>query len=74
MVTRYKNPETLGLTVWQSSIIEGIAEGLTPDKSLTVRARRDYALDHVRTVMTSIETTDEVAYDRHGGILPSMLR
>ena len=69
-----ERPETLGLTGLESYTIEGIAEGVAPGKPLTVRARGDEGTERVFTVITRIETPDEVAYYRHGGILPYVLR
>jgi aconitate hydratase len=57
----------------ESYSIEGIAEGLAPGKPLTVRAKRDGS-EFMFTAITRIETPDEVAYHRHGGILPYVLR
>jgi aconitate hydratase len=67
-------PATLGLTGREAYSIEGIAEGVAPGKPLAVRARRDAGTERVFTVVTRIETPDEVAYYRHGGILPYVLR
>jgi aconitate hydratase len=66
--------ETLGLTGREAYTIEGIAGGVAPGKPLTVRAKRDDGSGVVLTAMTRIETPDEVAYYRHGGILPYVLR
>lgn len=69
-----ETPETLGLTGFEIYTIEGIAEGVSPGKPLTVRARKDDGSACVFTAITRIETPDEVAYYRHGGILPYVLR
>jgi aconitate hydratase len=69
-----ETPETLGPTGFESYTIDGIAEGVSPGKPLTVRARREDSSEHVLTVTTRIETPDEVAYYRHGGILSYVLR
>jgi aconitate hydratase len=66
--------ETLGLTGREAYTIEGIADGVAPGKPLSVRAKRDDGSEVVLTAMTRIETPDEVAYYRHGGILPYVLR
>jgi aconitate hydratase len=69
-----ETPETLELSGRESYTIEGIAAGLAPGKPLTVRAKRDDGPEFVFTVITRIETPDEVAYYRHEGILPYVLR
>jgi aconitate hydratase len=69
-----ETPETLGLTGFEAYTIDGIAEGLSPGQPVTVRVRGDDGSEHVFTAMTRIETPDEVAYYRHGGILPYVLR
>jgi aconitate hydratase len=69
-----ETPETLGLTAFESHTIDGIAEGRSSGKLLIVRARHDDGSECVLKVMTRIETPDAVAYYRHGGILPYVLR
>jgi aconitate hydratase len=69
-----ETPEMLGPTGLESYTIEGIAEGVALGKPLTVRAKRDDGSELVLTAITRIETPDEVAYYRHGGILPYVLR
>ncbi len=59
----------LGLTGQESFEIEGIAEGLTAGKKLTVKADgKSFA------VQARIDTPDELEYFKHGGILPYVLR
>jgi aconitate hydratase len=53
---------------------DGIAAGVSPGKPLTVRTRGDDGAERVFTVMTRIETPDEVAYHQHGGILAYVLQ
>jgi aconitate hydratase len=69
-----ETPETLGLAGRESYAIEGIAAGVAPGNPMTVRAKRDDGSELAFTAMTRIETPDEVAYYRHGGILPYVLR
>ena len=69
-----ERPETLGLSGLESYTIEGIAAGMAPGKPSTVRAKRGDGSDVVFVAMTRIETPDEVAYYRHGGILPYVRR
>jgi aconitate hydratase len=69
-----ETPETLELTGVETYTIEGIADGVAPGQPVTVRARRDDGTERVFTAISRIETPDEVAYYRHGGILPYVLR
>jgi aconitate hydratase len=69
-----ETPEALRLSGRESYNIEGIAEGLAPGKPLTIRAKGDDGSKFMFTAITRIETPDEVAYHRHGGILPYVLR
>jgi aconitate hydratase len=69
-----ETPEMLRLSGFESCTIDGIAEGVSPGKPLRVCARRDNGSACVSTVVTRIETPDEAAYYRHGGILPYVLR
>ncbi|MEX2247934.1 MAG: aconitate hydratase AcnA [Dehalococcoidia bacterium] len=66
--------ETLGLTGEELYDVDGIAEGLTPGKRLTVRAHPPGGPPKEFTVVTRIDTPIEVDYYRHGGILPYALR
>ena len=61
--------DSLGLDGSERYGIAGIAQGLEPGQSLTVRAD-----DREFTVRVRIDTPDEVDYYRHGGILPYVLR
>ena len=65
---------TLGLTGEETYAVDGIAEGLTPGKRLTVRATADDGSIKTFTVVCRIDTPVEVDYYRHGGILPYVLR
>ena len=66
--------ETLGLTGKETFAIEGIAEGLTPRKKLTVRARDAAGNEKTFTATVCINTPIEVDYYRHGGVLQYVLR
>jgi aconitate hydratase len=66
--------ETLGLTGEERYEIDGIAEGLTPGKRLTVRAIADDGATNTFTTICRIDTPIEVDYYAHGGILPYVLR
>ncbi|HWP66237.1 MAG TPA: aconitate hydratase AcnA [Candidatus Limnocylindria bacterium] len=65
---------SLGLTGTEQYAIEGIADGLVPGKCLTVRATADGGRTTTFTVVARADTPDDVAYYRHGGLLPYVLR
>jgi len=66
--------ESLGLTGFETYAISGIADGLTPGKELTVTATADDGLEKTFTVLTRVDTPEELNYYRHGGILQYVLR
>jgi aconitate hydratase len=69
-----ENADSLGLDGTEFFDIAGIAAGLKPGQVLDVGAR---LLDGTTTefrVRVRIDTPDEAAYYRHGGILPYVLR
>ena len=65
---------SLGLTGEEVYDIDGIGEGLTPGKRLTVRATAADGAVKTFSVVTRIDTPIEVEYYRHDGILPYVLR
>jgi aconitate hydratase len=65
---------SLGLTGEEVYDIEGIGEGLTPGKRLTVRATAADGSVKTFRVVTRIDTPIEVDYYKHDGILPYVLR
>jgi aconitate hydratase len=65
---------SLGLTGREVYEISGIAEGLTPGKRLTVRARGEDGRETTFSVIARLDTPVEVEYYQHGGILPAVLR
>jgi aconitate hydratase len=69
-----QNAGSLGLTGRETYAVEGIAEGLRPGKKLTVTARADDGTTTSFTVTARVDTPDDVAYYRHGGLLPYVLR
>jgi aconitate hydratase len=69
-----ENAETLGLTGRETYTIEGISDGLTPGKVLTVRARDEEGVEKHFQVIARLDSTMEIEYYRHGGILPMILR
>ena len=65
---------TLGLTGEETFYILGVAEGLVPGKDLTCRIHRPDGTTEEIPLLCRIDTTDEVEYYRHGGILHYVLR
>ncbi len=68
-----ENKETLGLTGHEVYQIEGVAKDLKPRKKLQVSAAQDGKAKKFN-VTCRIDTPDEMAYYRHGGILQYVLR
>ena len=68
------NRETLELTGREVYDVTGVAAGLEPQKRLTVQARRDTGEDVQFEVIARADSSAEVDYYRHGGILPAVLR
>ena len=66
--------ESLGLSGHETFTIEGIAEGLSPRKALTVRAQDADGNEKTFAVTARINTPIEVDYYRHGGVLQYVLR
>jgi aconitate hydratase len=64
----------LGLTGEEALSIEGIAQGLTPGKELTIVAKRPDGSTFSFTATTRIDTPNELEYYRHGGILQYVMR
>jgi aconitate hydratase len=69
-----ENRKTLGLTGFETYDIEGIADGLTPRKEITVRATAEDGTVTTFTAIARVDTPVEVEYYRHGGILQYVLR
>lgn len=70
-----ENAESLGLTGKEIYTLEGIAEGLTPLKKLTVRATSpDTGTEKRFTVIALLRSEVEIAYYQHGGVLSYVLR
>lgn len=68
-----ENQKSLGLTGEETYSIEGIRESLAPRKILTVCVR-SHSGEKKFSVICRIDTPVELAYYRHGGILPYVLR
>ena len=74
---KYLNGETaegLGLTGREKFDIEGIAEGLTPQKKLRVTSHKDSGEKVTFEVEASLDSQIEIAYYLNGGILQYVLR
>ncbi len=66
---------SLGLTGREQFDIVGVADGLTPAGTITVRARGDAAAAPIEfQAVARIDTPEELVAFRHGGILPYVLR
>jgi aconitate hydratase len=65
--------ESLGLTGHEVFSIEGVAT-LTPRKQVTVRAKSPDGAEKTFTATVRVDTPEEVAYYKHGGILQYVLR
>jgi aconitate hydratase len=68
-----QDAQSLGLTGHESFEIQGIADGLAPQKKLTVKATGEGGTQEF-TVLCRIDTPNELDYYRHGGILHFVLR
>jgi aconitate hydratase len=66
--------QSLGLTGFEAYTVEGLAEGMSPRARLTVVAQAADGSQKRFTVMSRIDTPEELNYYRHGGILPYVLR
>jgi aconitate hydratase len=69
-----ENRESLGLTGFETYAITGIAEDLKPGKNIKVTAKRDDGSTKTFTVLTRVDTPEELNYYRHGGILQYVMR
>ncbi|MCA9709459.1 MAG: aconitate hydratase AcnA, partial [Myxococcales bacterium] len=69
-----QSAESLGLSGEEEFSITGIAEGLTPKKVLTVRAKAADGSVEEFEVIARLDTPGEVEYYEHGGILQYVLR
>ena len=68
-----ENAEKLGLDGSETYTIEGI-EGITPRKTLTVRATKTDGQEITFEAIARLDTEVDVSYFEHGGILPYVLR
>ena len=65
---------SLGLTGKERFELTGIAQGLRPGGSITVRAHGDADKVIEFQAIARIDTPEELVAFRHGGILPYVLR
>ncbi len=72
--TEGASAESLGLTGEESFDITGVADGLAPGAVLTARAISDGGDITEFKVLCRIDTTIEIEYFRHGGVLNYVLR
>jgi aconitate hydratase len=66
--------QTLELTGFETYDIEGLSDAMRPRERLTVRARDAQGRERRFPVVTRVDTPEELAYYRHGGILLYVLR
>jgi aconitate hydratase len=73
-----ESPETLGITGTETFDIQGLAEVVeqtaAADRTVRVQARRDDGAGFEFRALVRIDTPQEAAYFRHGGILQYVLR
>ncbi|AKT36407.1 aconitate hydratase AcnA [Chondromyces crocatus] len=72
--TNGEDAQSLGLTGHETFDIGGIAKDLSPGKKLEVKATAKDGSVKTFTVLTRIDTPNEVDYYQHGGILQFVLR
>jgi len=66
--------KTLGLTGFETYTIEGISKGLQPRQKMTVKATDASGTKKTFSVLSRIDTPNEVDYYRNDGILSFVLR
>lgn len=66
--------ETYGLTGYETFAITGIAENLAPRKEITVTATRQDGTSVTFAAIARLDSSIDIEYYRHGGILPFVLR
>jgi aconitate hydratase len=72
--TNGETRQSLGLTGFETYDIVGLDDGLKPRAPLQVTARGGDGRTKTFTVLTRIDTPEELSYYTHGGILPYVLR
>ncbi len=63
-----------GLTGQETIDVDGLADGLTPGKRVTVTAHAPDGTTKTFQAVARVDTPDDVEYYRHGGLLPFVLR
>lgn len=69
-----QNRTTLGLTGFESYVIDGIADGIKPGKIMTVTATDESGKTTTFKTIARLDTPNEVDYYRNDGILQYVLR
>jgi aconitate hydratase len=69
-----ESAQTLGLTGQEVYTITGIADGLEPDKKVSVKVTDDDGKTKEFIAVVRIDTLNELEYYKHGGILQYVLR
>jgi aconitate hydratase len=69
-----ENAASLGLTGRETYDIQGIEEGLSPKKQLTVTATAEDGTTKQFQVIARVDSNVEIEYYRNGGILQTVLR
>src|SRR5579871_360188 len=69
-----ENASSLGLSGHETYEVTGVAEGLAPGKTLSVRAVRSDGSEVSFSALARLDTQVEIDYYRNGGILPAVLR
>ena len=68
-----ETPESLGLNGHETFAIDGVTT-LTPRVKLTVHAKEDGGKEKTFQAIARVDTPEEVAYYKNGGILQYVLR
>ena len=66
--------EGLGLTGFETYDIEGLAGGIKPGQTVSIRVRTDGGKEKTIQAILRIDTPYEIQYYQHGGILQYVLR
>jgi aconitate hydratase A / 2-methylisocitrate dehydratase len=69
-----ENAGSLGLTGFETYDIEGLAAGVKPGQTVTIRVRNDDGKERSIQATVRIDTPYEMQYYQHGGILQYVLR
>jgi aconitate hydratase len=68
------NTDSLGITGRETFDISGIEQGIKPQQDVTLTIHRPDGSRQDVKVLLRIDTSTEVDYYQHGGILPYVLR